>query len=392
MPLQSNIQFAMVAPGNVPAPSNGYYAVFLADGSTSTQAGVMYRKDWTGAVTLNQSQAADFTPAKAQDAIGAALQATDTVQFVYDSGNRLISALVKAGSIATTHLTDAGVTNAKLANMAQATFKMRPASSGTGAPVDGTAVQAKAALAIAYSDVSGLGTAAQQPATAFDTAGSSAAAQAAAQAASQPLDSDLTAIAALSTTTFGRNLLTLADAAAFTSSANNATKSVHGLMSAADKTKLDNKGILGSLAAARAASTTLSPAELLSVTVPAAFAAGQPFLIRCVGNMTASGNVSFRVHAGATGGTGDAVIWTSTTSGNLSTNQRAGFDGLLTLRTTTQVQCECVGFGNTTTMPTVTAAPITGTVNSTIPWYITLSVTVSALSGYTAQQAAIEAL
>ncbi len=61
----------------------------------------------------------------------------------------------------------------------------------------------------------------------YDAAGAAAAAQAAAeaasdpvgsaaaaQAASQPLDSDLTAIAALTTTSFGRALLTMADAAA----------------------------------------------------------------------------------------------------------------------------------------------------------------------------------
>ncbi len=56
----------------------------------------------------------------------------------------------------------------------------------------------------------GLGTAATQASTAFDAAGAAAAAQ----AASQPLDSDLTAIAALSTTSYGRSLLTLANAAA----------------------------------------------------------------------------------------------------------------------------------------------------------------------------------
>lgn len=56
----------------------------------------------------------------------------------------------------------------------------------------------------------GLGTAATQASTAFDAAGSAAAAQ----AASQPLDSDLTAIAALATTSFGRSLLTQIDAAA----------------------------------------------------------------------------------------------------------------------------------------------------------------------------------
>lgn len=55
-----------------------------------------------------------------------------------------------------------------------------------------------------------LGTAATQNTGAFDAAGAAAAAQ----AASQPLDSDLTAIAALSTTAFGRSLLAAADAAA----------------------------------------------------------------------------------------------------------------------------------------------------------------------------------
>lgn len=56
----------------------------------------------------------------------------------------------------------------------------------------------------------GLGTAATAATGDFDAAGAAAAAQ----AASQPLDSDLTAIAALTTTSFGRALLALADAAA----------------------------------------------------------------------------------------------------------------------------------------------------------------------------------
>jgi hypothetical protein len=56
----------------------------------------------------------------------------------------------------------------------------------------------------------GLGTAALSAATAFDVAGAAAAAQ----AASQPLDSDLSAIAALATTAYGRSLLAAVDAAA----------------------------------------------------------------------------------------------------------------------------------------------------------------------------------
>lgn len=60
----------------------------------------------------------------------------------------------------------------------------------------------------------GLGTAATTASTAYDAAGSAASAQAAAIAASQPVDADLTAIAALTTTAYGRALLALADAAA----------------------------------------------------------------------------------------------------------------------------------------------------------------------------------
>ncbi len=56
----------------------------------------------------------------------------------------------------------------------------------------------------------GLGTAATSSTAAFDAAGAAAAAQ----AASQPLDSDLTAIAALVTAAFGRGLLEAASAAA----------------------------------------------------------------------------------------------------------------------------------------------------------------------------------
>lgn len=68
--------------------------------------------------------------------------------------------------------------------------------------------------AAAQRTVLGLGTAATAAAGDFDAAGSAAAAQAAAIAASQPVDADLTAIAALSTTAHGRGLLTGADAAA----------------------------------------------------------------------------------------------------------------------------------------------------------------------------------
>jgi hypothetical protein len=71
----------------------------------------------------------------------------------------------------------------------------------------------------------GLGSAATTAATAYDAAGAAASAQ----AASQPVDSDLTAIAALTTTSYGRALLTLADAAALTALGNTVTSSLKGL-------------------------------------------------------------------------------------------------------------------------------------------------------------------
>lgn len=141
------------------------------------------------------------------------------------AANSVSATNIVDGTVGTAELADTAVTNAKLATMPQATFKMRAAAAGTGAPIDGTAAQAKTALAITAADVSGLGTAATAAATAF-----------------QPVDADLTAIAALTTTAYGRSLLTLADAAADTAQLNTATQALKGLMSSADKTKLDNLG------------------------------------------------------------------------------------------------------------------------------------------------------
>jgi hypothetical protein len=67
-------------------------------------------------------------------------------------------ALASKDTVATADIADDAVTNAKLANMSAATFKGRAAGAGTGDPSDLTATQAKTALAISASDVSGLGT------------------------------------------------------------------------------------------------------------------------------------------------------------------------------------------------------------------------------------------
>lgn len=104
----------------------------------------------------------------------------------------------------------------------------------------------------------GLGTAAVQPATAFDAAGAAAAAQ----AASQPVDSDLTAIAALSTTTFGRSLLALADAAA--------GRTALGLGSAALSATTDFQPLDSDLTAIAALATTTFGRSLLALADAAA--------------------------------------------------------------------------------------------------------------------------
>lgn len=226
MGTQSNIWLAAVSPSAVPTPSTGYYALFVADGTGGTTAGLYYKKDFAG--TSTQVAPAGYTAQQAQDAVGSILTASSTASWSYDSVGHTIAVTV----------IDSSITNAKLSNMAAGTFKMRAAGAGSGAPIDGTAAQAKTALSIQFGDVGGLGTAATLSSAAFDAAGAATAAQ----AASQPLDSDLTAIAALTTTAYGRALLTTVDATALTATLNAATQSLKGLMSSTDKAKLDNLG------------------------------------------------------------------------------------------------------------------------------------------------------
>jgi len=140
-----------------------------------------------------------------------------------------------AGTGGTGTITDHSIATATQAALT-AEAVTRAAADATLQPLDSdlTAIAAltttsfgRALLALADAaamrTAAGLGTAATSAATAFDTAGAAAAAQ----AASQPLDSDLTAIAALSTTSFGQSLLALANAAALRTAAGLGTAAVN---------------------------------------------------------------------------------------------------------------------------------------------------------------------
>ncbi len=122
------------------------------------------------------------------------------------NGSASIDVAGGSGPTATISAKNNGISNAKLAQAPANTLKGNN-TAGTANVDDLTVAQVTTLL--------GLGTAAFQPTTAFDAAGAAAAAQ----AASQPLDSDLSAIAELTTTTYGRALLTLANQAALQAAA-----------------------------------------------------------------------------------------------------------------------------------------------------------------------------
>jgi hypothetical protein len=85
----------------------------------------------TVATTITQ-----YTDEMAQDAVGAMIADTSTIDMTYTDTTPEIKADVK----------DASITNAKLANMAEATIKGRASGAGTGAPVDLTAAQARSII------------------------------------------------------------------------------------------------------------------------------------------------------------------------------------------------------------------------------------------------------
>lgn len=207
-----------VVPLRALAVSEDTHAVKIGDGITR----------WADLPFLGAVGAEDAIAAAIADLVAGAPGALDTL-------NELAAALGDDPNLATT-LTglisteataradaDTAVAAAAAADATTKANAAQAAAIAASQPVDSdlTAIAALSTTAfgrslLALADAAagrtalGLGTAATAAATAFDAAGAAAAAQ----AASQPVDSDLTAIAALSTTSYGRAFLALADAAA----------------------------------------------------------------------------------------------------------------------------------------------------------------------------------
>lgn len=109
-----------------------------ADMAAGTDGHIMRRAGASiGFGTILAASVSDFTEA-AQDAVGAALVDTTTIDLAYVDATPAITASVITDSI----------DNTLLANMAQDTFKGRATGAGTGDPTDLTAAQALAILGL----------------------------------------------------------------------------------------------------------------------------------------------------------------------------------------------------------------------------------------------------
>jgi len=159
-----------------------------------------------------------------------------------------LKALANLDTVGTAQIDNSAVTLAKIANVANNRI-LGNVSGGSAAPSELTASQVKSMLSIAAADVSGV-----YSSTQVDTL----------LASYQPLDSDLTAIAALTTTTFGRSLLTQADAAAARTTLGVTASSPGG---SSGQVQYNNSGSFGGVTGITLATGTLSALAITGGTV-----------------------------------------------------------------------------------------------------------------------------
>lgn len=153
-------------------------------------------------------------------------------------------------------------------------------------------------------------------------------------------------------------------------------------------------GSIGNLTGTSVTGAAADTALLVARVPPNAAVVGQVLRFKLFGISSSTGTLIFRVHAGAAGSIADTTVWQSITSAAQVANQRAGFEGLITVRAAGgagTVQCEALGYAQALLLPTLVAAVTTPAVNTAGAWFITLSATCST-GTFTAQQAVVEAL
>ena len=129
---------------------------------------------------------------------------------------------------------------------------------------------------------------------------------------------------------------------------------------------------------------------LLQLQIPANNAiVGSTYRAWIIGNSSSTGTLIFKVRCGAGGIITDAIGWTAVTSAAQAANARAGFDVLITIRSSTTLKAEGVGYAGAIQLPTFIAAPATSVIAISGIWYINLTVICSS-GTFTAQVGNIE--
>lgn len=121
--------------GTYPNPTLGNGVVDLANLASDVLA------------VLNALTSAEYIVGATSSGLSAERLLTDTTTIAWD---------LATGGVARANVPDDAITNAKLANMDEARFKMRAVGAGTGDPIDGTGTQATAALDLFTTSLKGL--------------------------------------------------------------------------------------------------------------------------------------------------------------------------------------------------------------------------------------------
>jgi hypothetical protein len=116
---------------------------------------------------------------------------------------------------------------------------------------------------------------------------------------------------------------------------------------------------------------------------------GSTFRIRMAGASSSTGTLIFRVKVGVNGTVSDNQVWISTTSAAQVANAHAGFDVLVTVRSSTTAIADGNAHAGAVMLPTLIGAPATAAINTANAWYIDVTCTCS-VGTFTAQVGIIE--